>query len=79
MGLTCSKAIATSIDINPQVLVEIPKLWSIEDGAASINSLFLIWYSLIDRAQLEEGKFLSGQVTTVHSKTLPELSIYIIR
>ena len=55
MGISCSKAIATSIDISPQVLVDIPNTWSLEDGAANINSLFLVWYSLIDRAQLEEG------------------------
>lgn len=56
MGLASTRAIATSIDINPHLLVEIPSQWSLADGAASINSLFLTWYSLINRAQLEQGK-----------------------
>lgn len=58
MGIACSKSIATSIDINPQVLVEIPDNWSMEDGASTINALFLAWYSLVNRAQIEEGKFM---------------------
>lgn len=56
MGIAPSKAIATSIDINRHLLIDIPDSWSLEDGAASINSLFVVWYSLINRAQLDEGR-----------------------
>lgn len=56
MGLATGKAIATSIDTNPSLLVDVPPSWTLEDGAASINSTFLVWYSLINRAQLEEGE-----------------------
>ena len=65
MGITLEKAIATSIDINPQMLIDVPANWSLEDGACCINSLFLVWYSLIDRAQLEEG--LNPNNKFVHS------------
>ena len=56
MGIVYGNAIASSINTNSQLLVDIPDNWTLEDGAACINSMFLVWYSLIDRAQLEEGE-----------------------
>jgi len=57
MGISTGKSIATSIDINPNLLVNIPETWSIEEGASTINGCFTVWYSLINRAQLEEGMY----------------------
>lgn len=55
MGLAHSQAIASTIDIDPRLLVPIPNSWTLEDGASSINSLFTVWYSLINQAHLESG------------------------
>lgn len=55
IGITTGKSIATSIDINPNLLINIPDKWSLEEGASVISGYFAVWYSLINRAQLEEG------------------------
>jgi NADPH:quinone reductase-like Zn-dependent oxidoreductase len=55
IGITTGKSIATSIDINPNLLINIPEKWSLEEGASVISGYFTVWYSLINRAQLEEG------------------------
>lgn len=55
MGIAFHRAISTSIDIDPQLLIPIPDKWKLEDGAASINSLFIVWCSLIHKAHLQPG------------------------
>ncbi|KAH9490499.1 hypothetical protein DERF_016699 [Dermatophagoides farinae] len=56
MGIAFHRAISTSIDIDPQLLIPIPDKWKLEDGAASINSLFIVWCSLIHKAHLQPGE-----------------------
>jgi len=60
MGITTGKSIATSININPNLLINIPEKWSIEEGASTISGYFSVWYSLIHRGHLEEGLFHSN-------------------
>ena len=55
MGISSGRSIATSIDINRNLLVNIPDSWTIEDGVSAISAYFIVWYSLVTKAQLDEG------------------------
>jgi hypothetical protein len=55
MGISTGRSIATSIEINKNLLVNVPDNWTIEDGVSSISAYFTIWYSLLTKAQLDDG------------------------
>ncbi|CAG2116559.1 unnamed protein product, partial [Medioppia subpectinata] len=64
MGISGGKSIATSIEANDRVLIPVPDNWSIEDGVSAISAYFAVWYSLINRAQIE-----GGETILIHSGT----------
>lgn len=55
MGISTGRSIATSIDINQDLLLSVPDKWSIEDGVSAISAYFTVWYSLVNKAQLDDG------------------------
>lgn len=55
MGISTGRSIATSIETNKNLLVNVPDSWTIEDGVSAISAYFTIWYSLLTKAELEEG------------------------
>ncbi|CAG2111003.1 unnamed protein product [Medioppia subpectinata] len=64
MGISGGKSIATSIEASDRVLIPVPDNWSIEDGVSAISAYFAVWYSLINRAQIE-----GGETILIHSGT----------
>lgn len=55
MGLAQSKTIASWIETDPNQLIAVPEEWTLVDGCATINALFMAWLGLVKRSQLKQG------------------------
>ncbi|KPM02590.1 fatty acid synthase-like protein 1 [Sarcoptes scabiei] len=56
MGLAQSKTIASWIETDPNQLIAVPEEWTLVDGCATINALFMAWLGLVKRSQLKQDE-----------------------
>lgn len=57
MGVETGRTFATSINASFHNMTTVPEHWSMAEAATIINAYATLYYALIQRANLKQGKF----------------------
>ena len=60
-GFEMSRAFATSIEAQEDLIMPIPDNWSMDDSMTVLTTYSTLWYGLIERAHMKKGNQFSDK------------------
>ena len=55
-GFGMSRCMASFVDTSEHLLTSVPKNWSMNEAVTVLSTYITVWYGLIERAQIKQGK-----------------------